>query len=159
LSFDESADVNLPALIAGFMQAHDRFELARHDRFNVLPAYFALFEALAWSYSIDERFDEDGQDQLREQNELRGLRYARNCVHHRWYQALWVDMGAEFPLVLGRSKPGATSEWRWKDELARKRDDDLQAYRDHLAGKPARLTLSALRDYLAPMVDGPLSGG
>ena len=155
---NRAGDVNLQALIAGFMQAHDRFEVARHDRFNSLPAYFALFEALAWTYSIDEWFREHGEHKLRQQNELRGLRYARHCVHHRWYQALWMDFGGEFPLVLGRSRLGVPSEWRWKDELARKRDADLPAYRDHLAGKPARVTLSALREYLAPMVTDPVTG-
>jgi hypothetical protein len=81
-----AGDVNLATLIAGFMQAHDRFEEARRDRFNHAPAYWALFETLAWTYSIDEWFGDPKHHarKLHDQPELRALRYARASVHHRW---------------------------------------------------------------------------
>jgi hypothetical protein len=145
--------VNLQALIAGFMQAHDRFELARHDRFNYLPAYWALFEALAWTYSIDQLLKRPNQP------ELRGLRYARNRIHHQWYQALVMDLGGELPWILGQSKLGVPSEWRWKPTLGGRADADKSAYLSHLAEKPARSTLAAVRAYLAPMVDSAVDLG
>ena len=111
-----------------------------------------MFEALAWTYAIDEKLAKPAQP------ELRGLRYARNCVHHQWSQALWMDMGTELPFILGDADLGVVSEWRWKDRLAKRRDRDQEAYEQHLAGKPARDTLTALRNYLAPTVTGPVTG-
>lgn len=136
-------------LIGGFVQARDRFEKARLERFDARPAYFALFEALGWTYSVDEWFREHGPEDARQSPELRGLRYARNAVHHRWEPALWMDLGAELPFILGQSRLGVVSEWRWKDRLSRRVDADSAYYQSHLAGKPARQTLEAIAVHLA----------
>jgi hypothetical protein len=137
-------------LIGGFMQAHDRFLIAHGDRFNHLPTYYAIFESLAWTYSIDMRLNQPNQP------ELRGLRHVRNQVHHQWARALWLDRGGELPLVLGESKLDMVSEWRWVNSLGRRgpgrHHADKLAYAQHLAMRPARETLAALRAYLAPMV-------
>jgi hypothetical protein len=142
---------SISLLVAGFMQARERFEEGRLERFANHPAYFALFEALAWTYSVDEWLREHGPEQARQLPELRGLRYARNAVHHRWDQALWMDLGGEFPLVLGQSQLGVVSEWRWNDELSRRLDADGAFYKSHLAGHPARETLTALATHLEPL--------
>jgi hypothetical protein len=132
------------------MQAHDRFEMARRDKFNHLPALHALFEALAWTYSIDNKLGKPA-----DVPELRGLRWARRHVHHQWVQALWMDMGTDLPFTLP-ARVGVVSEWRWRERLGRHReskpDADRDAYVSQMAGRPARETLARLRERLAPLV-------
>ncbi len=107
-------------------------------------AFHALFEALAWTASIDDRLKRPN-----ESPELRGTRFARNRVAHQWWNALVVDYpGVTFPL----SFPLVFFEHRWKraDDLPpRRRPDDGEGeYRSHLQGKPARHTLAAIERYL-----------
>jgi hypothetical protein len=60
----------------------------------------AVFEALNWSVTLDERLrhELDGSDwiaDLKAGGVVRALRYARNCVHHNWAAALDADLGSK----------------------------------------------------------------
>jgi hypothetical protein len=140
------AQIELPVLVRGFNAAFARFEAAARER-KPEAAFHPLFEALAWTYSIDERLKKPDLPALR------GLRWARGRVHHRWADALYVTDVAH---VISARLPKITGplffEWRWRPELARgrKRDNpDREAYVEHLSGQPARLTLASVREFLS----------
>ena len=136
--------VSFDVLIDGFAEGLGRFRAAALLQ-DPLVAFRALFETLAWTYTIDEKMREP-EGQVRDQPELRGLRYARHCVHHKWADALWLDQsGFTFPMRF----PLVFFEWRWRAELPppRQRADE-DAYKEHLAGQSARVTLDRLLEYL-----------
>ncbi len=140
-SRDESAaepsgePVSLGVLVAGFRQARARFDVAKLQR-DPVPAFHALFEALAWAVSVDERLG------YPDHAELRGLRYVRHAIHHQWADALELyDGGAEFPVTF----PLVFFEWRWRPDVPPPRNrKDESSYVDYLAGRAARRTLEAV---------------
>jgi hypothetical protein len=140
VSNDREGTIPIGNLVAGFLAARERFETARLGRDPVRP-FHPLFEALAWAVTLDERLGYPDDPQLR------GLRYARNAVHHQWADALELDdSGAAFPITF----PMVFFEWRWTRELPppkQKRDEPF--YREHLAGHPARHALGAVAAHLA----------
>lgn len=128
-------------MLAGYSGAVARFESVRHGT-DGAATYVPLFEALNWAASIDE--------QLGYLNvpELQGLRHARNCVHHQWADALELDTTG---LVLPTTLPTRFLEWRWREQLpAGKSNRHEKAYRDALAGEPARFTLDAVAEHFKP---------
>ena len=103
-----ASTVGLDTMREGYRQALERFHAARLGS-DASTAFMPLFEALSWVASLDERLD------YPDLGELRGLRFARNRVHHQWADALWLDdAGAQFPV----SFPMAFFEWRWQDDAA-----------------------------------------
>jgi len=141
--------VALATLISGFQQALTRWAEARVQT-DPLVAFYALFAALAWTYTIDE-FLKDRDGHHPSHCELRGLRFARHRVHHNWADALRLDRsGAAFPIQF----PMTFFEWRWRpvrDLPPGQRSKDEIPYRNHLADRPARLTLLAVSDYVATL--------
>lgn len=153
-------------LLRGYTQAVGRFEQAATGR-DSAAAFLPLFEALNWAVAFDERVkdhwapegantdeDKDRQpgwewrERVADAEAMAGVRFARNRVHHQWTDALRLDESGFSPLLLS---PLASFEWRWRDLAhlpAGHRADPRGEliYRDHLAGEPARLTLSRLRD-------------
>ena len=111
-----------------------RFETA--SRASDSDATFvALFEALSWTVSLDERLGCGSEP------ELLGLRYARNAVHHLWADALELTQGRSLPTGL----PTMLAEWSWRATLPEPRTKRGRAeYVSHLAGRPARMTLDAI---------------
>lgn len=108
-------------------------------------AFIALFEALAWTFTLDDRLKAH-LGQLNAYPHLRGLRHARHAVHHQWDMALELRQGLSSPIT----SPITSFEWRWVDNLrSSRRSADRQAYLDHLAGKPARMTLHLVREHLS----------
>jgi hypothetical protein len=112
-----------------------------------------LYEALSWAVSIDDRFQslwaaartnpaKWWSDGFAHGDTVRGLRYARNRVHHQWADALWLShSGFSFPI----SFPLAFIEWRWRPELPPGRGEEFKAeYEQHVAASPARVTLGDL---------------
>ncbi len=106
----------------------------------------AVFEALNWSVTLDERLrhDLDGRDWtagLKGGRVVRALRYARNCVHHNWTAAL--DIGLEpDELVASHSTVFGII---WTNVLHSDRPDrrGAAAYGDTLAGRNVGDTLLA----------------
>ncbi len=139
-------------LIAGYEQACQRFYAVMHseDRAETFPP---LFEALSWAVSIDDRFQslwaaartnpaKWWSEGFAHGDTVKGVRYARNRVHHQWADALWLSRsGFSFPI----SFPLAFMEWRWRPELPPGRGDEFKAeYEQHVAASPARVTLGDL---------------
>jgi hypothetical protein len=128
-------------LVDGYLQSVGRFQGAATAD-SAEDAFHALFEALSWAASLDELLGFPDDSPV-----LRGLRFARNRVHHQWANALWLDPGgAEFPMRL----PFAFFEWRWRgaEQLPPGRNvRGRPVYQQHLAGRPARRSLDAVADY------------
>lgn len=142
-------------LLDGYAQAVRRFEREVKGRDAEL-AFLPLFEALNWAVALDERIVEhwapEGKDKqpgwawrtrVEGADVMAGVRFARNRVHHQWSDALRLDdSGFTSPLT----SPLVSFEWRWRDlgDLPPGNRRDESAYRDRLAGVPARLTLARL---------------
>jgi hypothetical protein len=80
---------------------------------------------------------------------VRGLRYARNCVHHDW--SLAVTLPEERP---DRPLRQSVPFWTWVPILPSRRPDPdgEAAYLEHLAGKSAMLTLTGFTVVFAKAV-------
>jgi hypothetical protein len=146
-SVSSHTQIALPTLIRGFDAALVRFQAAAAER-DAEAAFHPLFEALAWTYGIDDRLNKPDLPALR------GLRWARRKVHHQWADALYV---ADVAHVISARRPAIMGphffEWRWRPELARGRERDnadRNAYREYLSDQPARTTLASVSEFLAP---------
>lgn len=154
--------IRLETLLAGFDHARGRF--LRSGSTGAEGAFIALFEALNWVVAIDDRLREPDAlghgwaDRLRpgEAGVMKGVRFARNAVHHSWADALLFDESAIQPRreprpdVLGHTVDELTLPfaygWRWRLKLRLPRDLRLgQFYVDHLAGVSAATTLDTLQ--------------
>jgi hypothetical protein len=106
----------------------------------------AVFEALNWSVTLDERLrhDLDGHDwtaDFKGGGVVRALRYARNCVHHNWAAALDVGLEPDELVASHSTVFGIT----WANELHSDRPDrrGAAAYGEALAGRNVGDTLLA----------------
>ena len=106
----------------------------------------AVFEALSWSVTLDERLrhDFDGTDWTAEfegGGVVRALRYARNCIHHNWVAALDVGLEPDELVASHATVFGIT----WANELHSDRPDrrGTAAYAEALAGRNVGDTLMA----------------
>jgi len=104
----------------------------------------AVFEALNWSVTLDERIRHEfkGQDWtvgIESGNVIRALRYARNSVHHDWSAALDMGLAPDEFLAPHETVFGIT----WVDELTVERPDPkgAAAYAATLAGRNVGETL------------------
>lgn len=106
----------------------------------------AVFEALNWSVTLDERIRHESKDEdwtvgIDGGGVIRALRYARNSVHHDWSAALDIELAPDEFLAPHETVFGIT----WVDELAVDRPDrkGAAAYADTLAGQNVGETLLA----------------
>lgn len=106
----------------------------------------AVFEALNWSVTLDERIrhESKGEDWtvgIDGGSVIRALRYARNSVHHDWSAALDIGLDPDEFLAPHATVFGIT----WVDELPARRPDrrGAAAYADTLAGRNVGETLLA----------------
>jgi hypothetical protein len=147
-------------LVAGFHQAHDRFNEACQDPNASQELFAALFEALGWAGVLEE---EARKPQMHNIPELMALRFVRDRVVHDW--ALAVD-GRNIPnpaapplRAAGGSQiiaPQVIWEWFWKSsqdlpkmrnpfaKWPRKQAERVQ-YDTIFASSPVRDSLEALR--------------
>jgi hypothetical protein len=106
----------------------------------------AVFEALNWSVTLDERLrhDSGGKDwtaDIEGGGVIRALRFARNSVHHDWSAAIDMGLGPDEFLA-----PHSTVfDIVWVDELTAERPDrkGAAAYAEALAGRNVGETLLA----------------
>ena len=136
----------------GLERAYDRLVAASDDE----QAYHAIFEALNWLVSLDDRFGTETGDRgawLNRATEgrrpdgtaagteaLRGLRYVRNSVHHFWADAVYWTEGAEFPVRLDPGQP--FGEWRWNADIPEPDNNrGRDQYRRTIVGQSVRLTI------------------
>jgi len=117
------------------------------DEVPTSGALVALFEALNWAVTLDDRFREDWPGSGEWFRDLHGgelvggLRYARNSVHHDW--ALAVELDSEGGISRSRHAP---LFWVWCPDLPSGRPNPAGArrYRERLAGRPVIETLMTL---------------
>jgi hypothetical protein len=129
----------------------ERFSSPFDDEISPHGLFCALFEALSWAATIDKRFRLDwpvaGGDprswflEFENGGAVRGLRYARNCVHHDWTQA--IVLPAEHH---GTPVRMTAISWEWLPCLASRIPDPggAAAYGEHLAGEKVAVSLQAL---------------
>ncbi len=169
-------------MTGGFAQAMHRWHGASADE-DRLRGFWALFEALEWAHALDDYLARvwrpDGAvgedlwwgwrrhpaisrgDEL--WNIMRGLRYARNRVHHQWADAVDTRDGLTFPIVF----PARFRSWVWRsaDDLPAPPEgasdpEGREAYSKALAGRPVNETLTSIAGtfaFLGPLLDPPIS--
>jgi hypothetical protein len=145
---ERTSPVRLGTMLRGYEEAVARFKPSAAIK-DADSAFIALFEALNWTASID--------DGLRypDHLELRAVRFARNCVHHQWADAVILTGGIAFPMRLPVAIPPMT--WVWRDTLPPPVDPQKLTtyerqrprYENALAGRPVIDTLEALSDFFA----------
>ena len=125
------------------------------EQLTTIERYFALFEALNWAVSLDDRLSRDWPfaeiiygkywcDDFAGGGLIRGLRHARNAVHHDWSLALDIDP-MESPFHLRLDLLGLA----WSAERLSDRDDDsAEAYNANLADRVVADTLLEISELL-----------
>jgi hypothetical protein len=102
LAFREPFRSHLLDLVQDELAANDRSENDLDEKLLAYERYLALFEALNWGVSLDDRLTRDWPfeeiafgrywcDEFAGGGLIRGFRCARNSVHHDWSYALDVD--------------------------------------------------------------------
>ena len=134
------------------------------EQLTTIERYFALFEALNWAVSLDDRLSRDWPfeeiiygkywcDDFIGGGLIRGLRHARNAVHHDWSLAIDIDP-IESPFHLRLDLLGLA----WSPERLSDRDDgSAAAYSANLADRVVGDTLFEISDLLvagAKIVEG-----
>ena len=71
--------------MAGFQQAHDRFNADSQNRDFPEVMFVPLFEALNWTGALEERIRRETQHT---DTVLMGLRFVRDRVVHQWAEAV-----------------------------------------------------------------------
>lgn len=125
------------------------------EELTSIERYFALFEALNWAVSIDDRLNSDWPfaeiahgtfwcDEFSGGGLIRGLRFARNSVHHDWSLGLDLD-----PLENPFQQRIELLWLCWAEELAGdEQGEGATAYRDYLSGRAVGDTLFEISDVL-----------
>lgn len=120
-----------------------------------IERYFAFFEALNWAVSLDDRLARDWPfdeieygtywcDEFAGGGLIRGLRFARNAVHHDWSLALDLD-----PFDTPFQQRIELLWLTWAGNLsAADRSAGGMAHRDYLAGRVVGDTLFEINDIL-----------
>jgi hypothetical protein len=102
LAFAEPFRPDLLELVQDELAANDRSGNDLNEELLTYERYLALFEALNWGVSLDDRLTRDWPfeeitfgmywcDEFVGGDLVRGFRCARNSVHHDWSYALDVD--------------------------------------------------------------------
>lgn len=130
------------------------------EELTSIERYFALFEALNWAVSLDDRLAHDWPyediaygtywcDEFAGGGLIRGLRFARNSVHHDWFLGLDLD-----PLERPFQQRIEMLWLCWAEGLAGdQQSDGAAAYRDYLAGRVVGDTLFEISDILTAAVN------
>jgi hypothetical protein len=154
MEYDQET-ATLESMLFGFNEAIKRWREAIKIR-NPIRTYTAMFEALTWAASLDERVADDWapdgpalgfkwRGQIPQAEIMAGVRFARNRSHHQW--ANMVDLlttkADGFPLKY--------PEWRWRaaDDLPTgdpKHPDPCgdRIYREQLQGNHMGRTFDVL---------------
>jgi hypothetical protein len=142
------------AMFDGFAAAARRFLQGPNDTSS---AYIALYEALNWAVALDARTaklwaprgieDMPGwrwREEITGAEVLRGIRFARNAMHHDWAEVLELNSGEPSP---GPITGSGVWIWRPLSGLPPRGRDDKEGeaiYREELEGSLVRSTLVGL---------------
>lgn len=160
--------VTFRMLYEGYIAAYGRFVVAAKGR-DAAKGFHPLFETLNWAVALDDRIgahwapegkplDWRWRERVSGAEVMKGVRWARNSVHHQWSDTLVQTKGARFPMTF----PVVFFEWVWRParelpDPGRPDSNGEIAYEEHLEGRPARVTLAQLsevfdsvRDLLEP---------
>jgi hypothetical protein len=119
------------------------------EKLLTVERYLALFEALNWGVSLDDRLTRDWPfdeiqfgkywcDDFAGAGLIRGLRHARNAVHHDWSLALDVN---PFEVLFQQRMELLWLCWSSDLDSKRPNPDGERAYRENLAGRVVGDTL------------------
>lgn len=140
--------MSIDPLLAGFDAACDRFHAVIHSQDSKVM-YQPLFEALNWIVALDDRLQvewtkageplpEPWSQWFHRGENILGIRFARNRIHHQWANAIGaVSSGRDL-------LPPGEFEWRWfpSNLLPTGRSDTYkEEYDGYLAGERVRFTL------------------
>jgi hypothetical protein len=153
--------VNASWFVTGYRRALARFHDTQEAREQPEERFIPLFEVLNWAAAIVDP-NSPLRGSLVADDAVQGLRYVRNRVQHQWAEAL-ASRDVPFPQItqaVGQGSriilPPTALAWFWKplNQLApppasRPDKGGQVAYRDYLAGEPARAALDHL-DGLLP---------
>lgn len=151
----ENRDHPDPAeLLRTTMESNREEEPDLDGELATVERYLALFEALNWAVSLDDRLTEEWPfeeiafgkywcDEFAGGDLIRGLRYVRNAVHHDWSLALDVDpeetpFQARVELLYLSWLPGLSSK--------RPHPDGERAFAEMLAGRSVGDTLLEINE-------------
>jgi hypothetical protein len=140
--------------LEGLAGAASRLEGSRLDR-DVCASFVATSEALMWVMVLDDRFNRLGPYvNNRRKHEygrcIPGMRHIWNLLKHTDLDDMVdISTGAAWPIQW----PMTFFELTWKplEELPVKSDakqSQMSIYKEHLAGKPIRLTLGGAIDFV-----------
>lgn len=151
--------VTVGMLLRGYADAVARFEHAARDD-DPVTTFAPLFEALNWSVALDDRIriiwapegsplDWAWRERVEGAEAVRGIRWARNAVHHQWADAIVLVLASNAPF---QRYPAREHEWVWRDvdslpqlPSGEKKDAAGKAvYRALLEGHTAEFTLAIL---------------
>jgi len=146
------------AMFDGFEGAASRFLDAATAK-DQTKSYVSLFEALNWAVALDVRTKElwaprgrnwqpgwAWRDEVQGAHVLRGVRFARNAMHHDRAEVLELtEAGRSYP----NQYPVEYSEWVWRPvsrlPTIKRRDENGEAfYIQEMEGRPVRSTLVGL---------------
>lgn len=113
-----------------------------------VDVFIPMFEALHWATSLEYRIAADWPDRGDAKNwyrsfpageTVRGVRFARNRVHHQWAEAIMIDDA-------DRDLPARFAPWIWQPRLPDGRADKQgeRVYMDRLSGEPVAGALGRL---------------
>jgi hypothetical protein len=143
-------------LVEGYRRALARFTASADRRDEPRERFIPLFETLHWAVAI-MNYSGDESPEL-DDDLLRGLRFARNRVHHQLAEAI-EPRDVPFASVVTNRRGGSriiapptVLAWFWKppDQLPAGRKDRKgeEAYRLHLADKRVEEALAHLDSLL-----------
>ncbi|HEY5852609.1 MAG TPA: hypothetical protein VIW24_00805 [Aldersonia sp.] len=163
--------ITFRVLLRGYCEAVERFHASAQT--EPIPGILALFEALNWAVTLDDRVakhwapagtqrvEPDGNIKpaipgkkwlerwCGDQTVTRAIRFARNRVHYQWAEALEPD-STDPPQV----------EWSWRSTVDlppappdRPDRDGGNAYDTLLAGHPVASTLASIQDLYSQFAD------
>jgi hypothetical protein len=145
---------DLPALLRETFGTSPMGRPDLDEEFATAEWYIALFEALNWAVSLDDRLTKDWPfeefafgdywcDDFVGGDLVRGFRYARNAVHHDWSLALDLDP-EQIPIQTRLDL--LSLGWTSNLETTRSSADGKRAYDEYLAERPVGDTLLEISD-------------
>jgi hypothetical protein len=153
---------NAQWLVDGFRNALARYERTAHSR-DARERFEPLFETLNWAAPIFHHEDGIAGATTEDDEQVSGLRFARNRTHHQWALAIyWREQTRQQSFRVGGhgatiGSPTVIVDWFWRraDELPQGRDYGINEYRARLESKAVSLAVRHFDWLLEDLGYGP----